>query len=155
MPPSSTQFHHSITRRRGSDQENPDGSRSLDDQAGVGQVLTYRQTRDRPTALDEINRTQDQTLQLQETLAVERFHQNRKHNMAEDEDPQCQMLLYLHVITDNRTCHIRLLEPTTHHLSSHAQRTCMKRQKHPGEPKVRSQQCLQLHHPPSGTNWRT
>jgi hypothetical protein len=57
MPPSSTQFHHSITRRRGSDQENPDGSRSLDDQAGVGQVLTYRQTRDRPTALDEINRS--------------------------------------------------------------------------------------------------
>jgi hypothetical protein len=31
----------------------------MDEQAGVGQVLTYRQTRDRPTALDEINRSRN------------------------------------------------------------------------------------------------
>ncbi len=47
-----------MSHHRGSDQENLNGSHPVDEQEGIAQALTYRPAgRDRPTALDDINRS--------------------------------------------------------------------------------------------------
>ncbi|TVY38063.1 hypothetical protein LSUB1_G004463 [Lachnellula subtilissima] len=59
LPPSNLSFQSSTSRRRGSDQESSNASRTMEEHGNVGQALTYRPSeRERaPTALDELNRS--------------------------------------------------------------------------------------------------
>ncbi|KAH7360779.1 hypothetical protein BKA65DRAFT_192367 [Rhexocercosporidium sp. MPI-PUGE-AT-0058] len=61
LPPSSTStsYHPSLSRRRGSDHDGSmSGTRLMDEQESIAQALTYRPGgRDRPAALEDLNRS--------------------------------------------------------------------------------------------------
>ncbi|KAK0124537.1 hypothetical protein ONS95_009487 [Cadophora gregata] len=62
LPPpssSSTSYHPSVSRRRGSDNDSSvNGTRPMDEQDSIAQALTYRPGgRDRPAALEDLNRS--------------------------------------------------------------------------------------------------
>ncbi|PVH87049.1 hypothetical protein DL98DRAFT_640810 [Cadophora sp. DSE1049] len=61
LPPSSstTSYHPSLSRRRGSDNDSSvNGTRPMDEQESIAQALTYRPGgRDRPAALEDLNRS--------------------------------------------------------------------------------------------------
>ncbi|KAH6719756.1 hypothetical protein BKA61DRAFT_470632 [Leptodontidium sp. MPI-SDFR-AT-0119] len=61
LPPSSSSssYHPSLSRRRGSDHDSSvNGTRLMDEQEGIAQALTYRPGgRDRPAALEDLNRS--------------------------------------------------------------------------------------------------
>ncbi|CZR54455.1 uncharacterized protein PAC_04339 [Phialocephala subalpina] len=84
LPPSSTLFTSALSRRRGSDQETSNGLPNMDGQEGIAQALTYRPAgRDRPSTLDDLNRTRYTGQNSRSTPATPRSIGSRERSPEE------------------------------------------------------------------------